>query len=273
MYRDGESGSLANRPWNVASSRSELFTDLLGAAPLSGGAELWARKQIQHGRASWRCRSLIIGWAVRMTLRVNSVRVFNLPQRLANKQGFDLGKALVELDNQRTTRRYYVYTGLPRTETDLTKPTHIEHSIERQEVETWAACAGSGSTPQNHRDQCDGLHRCRLPFIVAVKEHSGTLRLIRVTSQALGEESAVFLSREPLPLFDLIEVQLDDGSDRPFIQAKVVDYDRTIGGYQSHVEFLVGEDRPRRDAGRCNPAGSATISPWWSGNGPPPGNA
>lgn len=187
--------------------------------------------------------------------------------------GFGFGKVFVELDNRSTTRRHYVYTRLPTTETDLTKSVHIEHSIERHEVQTWAACAGSGSTPQNHRDQCEGLHRCRLPFIVAVKERSGTSRLIRVTSQALGEESAVFFSREPLPLFDLIEVQLDDGSDRPFIQAKVVDYDRTIGGYQSHVEFLVGEGRPGQDAGPCNPGGSGTFSPWWSGNAPPPGNA
>ncbi len=139
-----------------------------------------------------------------------------------------------------------------------------EPTLEQSEARYWAECAEPGAAPDNYRDQCDGLHLCQLPFMVRWKDRKGKIIELRVTSRSVSDHSAVLLSRKPLPMFDIIEVQMDDGTERPIVPAKVVDYDQTIGGYLAHVEFLIdpaqSSQEPGAHASSESPAAPAASS-------------
>ena len=53
----------------------------------------------------------------------------------------------------------------------------------------------------------------------------------------------MLLSREGLPLFEIVQVQLEDGSERPWVRAKVVDNRQTLGGFLVHVEYMIDDQR------------------------------
>ena len=134
-----------------------------------------------------------------------------------------------------------------------------ELTLEQSEARYWAECAEPGAAPDNYRDQCDGLHLCQLPFMVRWKDRKGKIVELRVTSRSVSDHSAVLLSRKPLPMFDVIEVQMDDGTERPIVPAKVVDYDQTVGGYLAHVEFLIDPAQTSEEPGLHAPAESASA--------------
>lgn len=134
-----------------------------------------------------------------------------------------------------------------------------ELTLEQSEARYWAECAEPGAAPDNYRDQCDGLHLCQLPFMVRWKDRKSKLIELRVTSRSVSDHSAVLLSRKPLPMFDVIEVQMDDGTERPIVPAKVVDYDQTVGGYLAHVEFLIDPAQTSQEPRSHAPSESAAA--------------
>ena len=123
------------------------------------------------------------------------------------------------------------------------RPQDQRDVVERTEREAWTEYAeGSGEAPNYPADGW-GQRFCQLPFNVIVRDRFGGKRILGVNSRSIGEESAVLLSREQLPLFEVVQIQLEDGNERPWVRAKVVDNRQTLGGFLVDVEYMIDDQR------------------------------
>ncbi len=116
-------------------------------------------------------------------------------------------------------------------------------SVEQQELAKWAELAQAGPDAAGASGAGEGQRVCRMPFNVVGVNRAGQRQLQRATSHSLGARRAVLVVRRPLALYETVVVQLDDGGERPWVRAKVLDNTQTVGGYYALVEFLAWEQR------------------------------
>ena len=109
---------------------------------------------------------------------------------------------------------------------------------ERQELKDWVEQASSGRTVAGLPRAGSGQLVCRLPFNLAVQDRFGRDEVLLVRSRTIDDQAAVIFSRRKMPLFDVVRIQLDDGTNRAWVRAKVTQNVSTIGGQLVRMEYV-----------------------------------
>jgi hypothetical protein len=104
---------------------------------------------------------------------------------------------------------------------------------------------------------------CRLPFNIFYQDRLGREQIIKTHTRTLGARSAVVYSRRPLPLFAIVQMQYDDGTECPRIRTKVLGNEETVGGYLVHLEHDIEDRAPQSadapETSRAAPAGPGSA--------------
>ena len=109
---------------------------------------------------------------------------------------------------------------------------------ERQELTHWLDYARFSPIPGSPTRGYAGQLVCRLPFNLAMEDRFGHRQVLMVRSHTVSDRAAVIFSRRRMPLFNEVRIQLDDGTNRAWVRAKVTDNVPTIGGQLVRVEYL-----------------------------------
>ena len=109
---------------------------------------------------------------------------------------------------------------------------------ERQELNSWLEYARYDRAPASFQRRHFGQRFCRLPFNLAQQDRFGQQQVQMVRSHTVGDRAAVLFSRRKMPLFNVVWIQLDDGTNRAWVRAKVTENISTIGGQLVRVEYL-----------------------------------
>jgi hypothetical protein len=115
--------------------------------------------------------------------------------------------------------------------------------IERNELLHWAEVARSHSTQHGFRVDQPSHFVCHLPCNIQWKNRFGRAEAIKAHTQTIGMNGSVLTCRRALPLFGVVQLQLDDGTPRPWIHAKVIENKQTVSGYLISVEYVADEPR------------------------------
>ena len=130
--------------------------------------------------------------------------------------------------------------------------------LEQNELRRWVELAADGVALSNCPSELAGHLLCRLPFNIFYQDRLGREQMIKVHTRTLGAHSAVLYSRRPLPLFAVVQMQYDDGTECPRIRTKVLGNEETVGGYLVHLEHeTVDQAKQSADAPGSPPAASS----------------
>lgn len=109
---------------------------------------------------------------------------------------------------------------------------------EYDEMGQWLEFARAGcAIPGSKREQA-GEFVCGLPFNLAVQERNGGERIHLVRSHSLSDRAVVLFSRQKMRLYDEVRLQLDDGTDRAWVRARVTQNTNTVGGHLVRLECV-----------------------------------
>ncbi|UCG34244.1 MAG: hypothetical protein JSU68_06325 [Phycisphaerales bacterium] len=107
-----------------------------------------------------------------------------------------------------------------------------------RETDRWIEFARAGcAVPGSKREQAGELV-CGLPFNLAVQDRHGQERVHMVRSHSLSDHAVVLFSRQKMRLYDEVRLQLDDGTDRAWVRARVTQNTNTVGGHLVRLECV-----------------------------------
>jgi hypothetical protein len=107
-----------------------------------------------------------------------------------------------------------------------------------KEIGRWIEFAGVGrAIPAGKRGQAGELV-CRLPFNLAVQDRHGQEQVHMVRSHSLSDHAVVLFSRQKMRLYEEVRLQLDDGTDRAWVHARVTQNTDTVGGHLVRLECV-----------------------------------
>jgi hypothetical protein len=109
---------------------------------------------------------------------------------------------------------------------------------ECQEMSRWIGFARAGrALPAAKREHVGSL-MCRLPFNLATQDRFGQQQVQMVRSHSLSDRDVVLFSRHKLQLYREVRIQLDDGTDRAWVRARVTQNTSTVGGHLVRLEYI-----------------------------------
>ena len=129
--------------------------------------------------------------------------------------------------------------------------TRDRRSETHAEIAEWSRIArASGRHPARLPGGSDDHSRCRLNFNLVSRDRSKESHCTFCSSQSIGPEGIVLICRRPPRPFEEVGLQLDDRTERPWIEARVVDCARTVGGYVVQLEYQL--DAPAHGIAACS---------------------
>ena len=106
------------------------------------------------------------------------------------------------------------------------------------EMDQWVEFARAGRAVPGAKREEAGELVCGLPFNLAVQDRHGQERIHMVRSHSLSDHAVVLFSRQKMRMYDEVRLQLDDGTDRAWVRARVTQNTNTVGGHLVRLESV-----------------------------------